>query len=79
MVKKLKTTTNIITAVILAGGLVFCIWNYFAHQTNCHGCSSHGAHPLIEVIFFIIFIIAAGIFFGISRLILFWIKNKLKQ
>lgn len=78
MQKKLKIIINIITATILIGGLAFCIWNYFAHLTNCHGCSSHGAHPLIEAIFFIIFIMVAGAFFGISRLILFLIRNKIK-
>ncbi len=73
--KKLKIISDIITASILIGGLAFCVWNYFAHLTNCHGCSSHGAHPLIEAIFFVIFIIGAGTFFGISRFILFLIKK----
>lgn len=79
MERRLKIIFNTITLVILIGGLAFCVWNYFAHLLYCEYCYFHYSHPLMEVVFFGIFVIAAGVFFGLSRLVLLIVKKSSKQ
>ncbi len=68
--EKVKTVSNIITAVIPAVGLVYCLWMYIDHSVNCGGCPFHNSHPKTELLLFIPFVLLAAVIFIASRLLL---------
>ncbi len=68
--KRLKIGGNIVTAVILSAGVVYCIWTYIDHSINCGGCPYHKSHPEIELLLFVPFVILATVFFFTSRVLL---------
>lgn len=70
MKKRIKIGANIITAVILAGGLFYCLCMYINHSANCDGCPFHSSHPKTELLIFIPFVLLAAVIFIASRLLL---------
>ena len=76
---KLKKIADVITLIILIAGFGICLVYYIGHAITCTGCSSHGAHPQIELMIYGVIILFAAVVFAISRLMVRLLKINDKE
>ena len=74
--KIFRIVSNIIVSAVMAVGLILCVIPYVDHSLNCHGCSAHNIHPIVEMVLYSFIALFALAIFGVSRLILrLWDKK----
>lgn len=76
---KLKKVADVITLIILIVGFGICLVYYIGHAITCTGCSSHGAHPQIELMIYGVIVLFAAVVFAISRLMVRLLKINDKE
>lgn len=79
--KKVKIAANVIAPTILVVGLVVCGCLYVSHL-SCNGfCGNCEAHPLIELMWYGLFVLAAAAAFIVIRLlpVRLWYKDEGKK